>query len=103
MQIGTPKLPTLRSSNGWIFAPFTYGYFDLPQLVSAAQRDLIVDKFRMHIGDIFDRYRGDISVIAHSFGTYIVMKYLLGFDVPPVCIDTLILTGSILNEELNLN
>jgi hypothetical protein len=93
----------ISSSNGWIFAPFTYGFFDVDQLAKERDRNLIVDRFRSHIDDIFDRYGCDISVLAHSFGTYVVMKYLLGFDSPPVSIDTLILTGSILNEELDMD
>lgn len=41
-----------------------------------------------------------ISVIAHSFGTYIIGAYLAGFeDKPPVNFETIILTGSILSEE----
>lgn len=96
------EIAHIASSNGWIFAPFTYGYFEWTQLASPTERNRIVDQFRSHIDDIFDRYHCDISVIAHSFGTYVVIKYLLGFDRPPVSIDTLILTGSILTENLNL-
>ncbi|MHC2539136.1 DUF6932 family protein [Bradyrhizobium diazoefficiens] len=96
------EIAHIASSNGWIFAPFTYGFFDISQLAKAKERNLIVDKFRAHIHDIRDRYGCDVSVIAHSFGTYVVMKYLLGFDLPPVQIDTLILTGSIIDENLDL-
>ena len=97
------EIAHIASSNGWIFAPFTYGStFEWTQLASPTERNRIVDQFRSHIDDIFDRYHCDISVIAHSFGTYVVIKYLLGFDRPPVSIDTLILTGSILTENLNL-
>jgi len=44
----------------------------------------------------------DISVIAHSFGTYIACSYLLGFDTPPTRFDTLILTGAVVDHELDL-
>ena len=47
------------------------------------------------------RFEGEISIIAHSFGTYIVGSYLDGFDngeCPPVTFNSVILTGSILNE-----
>lgn len=41
--------------------------------------------------------------MAHSFGTYIAAQYLLGFwGAPPVPVDTLILTGSIINENRDL-
>lgn len=93
----------ISSSSGWIFAPFTFGFFDIAQLANASERNLIVDRFRSHINDIVDKYSCDVSVIAHSFGTYVVAKYLLGFDIPPVSIDTLILTGSILSESLDLD
>jgi hypothetical protein len=41
-----------------------------------------------------------ISIIAHSFGTYIIGAYLAGFEGdPPVQFESIILTGSILTEE----
>jgi hypothetical protein len=93
----------IASSNGWIVAPFTYGYVEPTVFANPSQRAAIVDRFRDHINDISDRYSAPISVIAHSFGTYVIAKYLLGFDEPPVPIDTLILTGSILNEEMDID
>lgn len=40
-----------------------------------------------------------ISIIAHSFGTYLIGAYLDGFEeFTPVHFNTIILTGSILNE-----
>jgi hypothetical protein len=96
------EIAHIASSNGWIVAPFNYGYVDFSDVIKASKRQGIVDQFRDHIYDIFDRYNCRISVIAHSFGTYVVAKYLLGFDEPPVTLDTLILTGSILSETLDL-
>lgn len=93
----------IASSNGWIFAPFTFGHFTVAQLASAKERAAIVDLFRSHIHGIFDRYGCDVSVIAHSFGTYVVMKYLLGFDIPPVSLDTLILTGAIIDKKFDID
>lgn len=97
------ELCHIASSNGWIIAPFSYGYTDASVFLRPAKRREIVDRFRDHIHDIATRYHTDVSVIAHSFGTYVVTKYLLGFDVPPVGIDTLILTGAVLDENLNLS
>jgi hypothetical protein len=93
----------VASSNGWIVAPFTYGYVNMSVLANKKEKARIVDEFRKHVDDVYHRYRCDISVIAHSFGTYVAAKYLLGFDEPPVCFDTIILTGSILNEELDID
>lgn len=93
----------IASSNGWIVAPFSYGYTDASIFLKARKRREIVDRFRDHIHEIATRYDTEVSVIAHSFGTYVVAKYLLGFDVPPIGVDTLILTGAILNENLDLS
>lgn len=92
----------IASSNGWIVAPFSYGYTNATVFLNAIQRRKIVDQFRAHIYEIATLYGAEISVIAHSFGTYVVMKYLLGFDEPPIGIDTLIMTGAVLDEALNL-
>jgi pimeloyl-ACP methyl ester carboxylesterase len=97
------EIAHIASSSGWIVAPFNYGYAEASQVVKSSERQKIVDRFRDHINDIFDRYNCHTSVIAHSFGTYVIAKYLLGFDVPPVSVDTLILTGSVLNETLDVD
>lgn len=92
----------ISSSNGWIFAPYQYGYVWGVQILSEDVRKRIVDGFRAHIDQIYERYHCHISVIAHSFGTYVVAKYLLGFDFVPVPLDTFIMTGSILSESLDI-
>jgi pimeloyl-ACP methyl ester carboxylesterase len=97
------EIAHIASSNGWIVAPFVYGYVQPQVLAASAARMKIVDSFRDHINDIQDRYHCEVSVIAHSFGTYVIAKYLLGFDVPPISLDTLILTGSVLNEDLDID
>ncbi|MEZ9765929.1 hypothetical protein AB4278_24020, partial [Vibrio splendidus] len=88
------------SSKGWIVAPFNYG-FQLPNaLVDDSKRKEILNSFRDWIHDIKITYNAPISIIAHSFGTYIIGKYLAGFDERiPVEFESIILTGSILNEE----
>ncbi len=92
----------IASSNGWIVAPFSYGYTSASIFLMKEKRRQIVDQFRAHIHEIATRYATDVSVIAHSFGTYVVMKYLLGFDEPPIGVDTLILTGAVIDENLDL-
>lgn len=92
----------IASGNGWIVAPFTYGYQGPNVFWSRKKRDQIVDEFRAHIFDIHNTYDADISVLAHSFGTYITARYLFGFDEVPVGLDTLIMTGSVLDRRLPL-
>ena len=54
--------------------------------------------------DIKETYNAPISVIAHSFGTYILTSYINGFDeVLPVKFNSIILTGSIVNTNFDWN
>ena len=92
----------IASNQGWIVAPYYYGFQTPEILLSQPKRKAAIEDFRKWIFDVSDTYCGSgakISVIAHSFGTYLVGAYLAGFeDVPPVTFNTLILTGSILSE-----
>jgi hypothetical protein len=92
----------VASSQKWIFAPFYYDY-NLPDLlINTAKRKKVVEKFRDWIFDVHTRYESPISIIAHSFGTYIITSYIVGFEeYLPVQLNTLILTGSIVNENFN--
>lgn len=96
------ELAPIISEDNWIFAPYTYETNKPNLLFSSGKRSKVVDDFREWIYDLQNRYEGNISIIAHSFGTYIISAYLDGFDngeCPPVTFDTIILTGSILNEK----
>ena len=87
------------SSRGWIVAPFNYGFQTPEVLISDSGRSEIMNRFRDWIYDLHRTYDAPISIIAHSFGTYVIGKYLEGFDgMPPVTFESIILTGSILNE-----
>lgn len=93
----------LASSRGWIVAPFVYGKVGATVFSSEKKRSEIINRFREHVSDMKERYQSDVAVISHSFGTFIVAKYLLGFDYPPVCFDTWILCGAVLDPDLNLD
>jgi pimeloyl-ACP methyl ester carboxylesterase len=93
----------IASANGWIVAPFHYGFVHATVLASQKARQEIVDRFREYLHDLQMMLGiSTVSVLAHSFGTYIACKYLLGFDHPPTVADTLILTGAIVDEKLDL-
>lgn len=95
------EVTLIASANGWTVAPFYYGYTQATVFASENYRNEIVDKFRAFLSDVCDVTETHaVSVLAHSFGTYIAMKYITGWDQPPTIFDTLILTGSILAEEL---
>ncbi|EMJ9289225.1 hypothetical protein R8O76_004940 [Klebsiella michiganensis] len=96
------NLIPIASSQGWVVAPYIYGYTTPDILLNKGKRKEAVDAFRDWIYSIkrdFCQNGEQISVIAHSFGTYLIGAYLDGFkEFPPVNFNTLILTGSILNE-----
>jgi len=93
-----PELTALASIEGWAVAPFIYGK-RLPTILLINKRKKeIVQSFRSWISKIRMHYKGPISIVAHSFGTYIVAKYLEdGGDISDD-INSIILCGSILNE-----
>jgi hypothetical protein len=95
------EIAPIASSQGWTFAPFSYGKTTPDVLLREDKRREIVDKFRDWIFKVKENYEGEISVIAHSFGTYILGAYMAGFEVPPVQFNSVILTGSILTRDFD--
>lgn len=92
------------SANGWMVAPFQYGYESPSVFLKKQRRKEIVDLFRDFLARLKNEYGiGEVSVIAHSFGTYIAVNYILGFDEPPTRFDSLILCGAIIDHELDLD
>lgn len=95
------EIAPLASSQGWIFAPFIYNENTPDLLINKNKRDVIINEFREWIFDLSKRFEGGISVIAHSFGTYLLASYLEGFEEPPVTFNTIILSGAILNSNFD--
>lgn len=99
------KVIPIASSQGWVVAPYIYGYTTPEILMSESKRKSAVNAFRDWVYQIKNEYCTDgqnISVIAHSFGTYLVGAYMHGFnEFAPVSFNSIILTGSILNESYN--
>lgn len=94
----------IASSQGWIFAPYVYkgNWPDL--LFFPWKRKKTLENFRHWIYDICQRYSNytlNISLVGHSYGTYLIGAYLNGYDISPVEINSVILTGSILNKNYN--
>lgn len=95
------------NSQGWIVAPFIY---DNPKslLMIGEKRQKVVEKFREWVYELRNKYNpSDISVLCHSFGTYIITKYIEGFasvdGFLPIQINSLILTGSIIRPDYDWN
>ncbi len=99
------EIAPVASNQDWIFAPYIYSTNKPDLLFRPNKRDCIVDDFRSWLYELQERFEGRISIIAHSFGTYIIASYLDGFDnekeYPPVVFNSIILTGSILNTNFD--
>ncbi|KQY94322.1 hypothetical protein ASD24_01815 [Paenibacillus sp. Root52] len=96
------QIAPIVSSRGWIFAPYLYDYQNFVLLFKQGKRKKIVEDFREWIYNLWSKYDNQqISVIAHSFGTYILAAYLDGFDRPPVGFNSIVLTGSIINTNFD--
>lgn len=94
----------IASAQGWIFAPYTYTGNNWQLLFSVKKRKATIEHFRHWIYDVCERYKSytpNLSIVAHSYGTYIVGKYLNGFEELPVDLNAIILTGSVLNRRYN--
>ena len=98
------EIAPIASSQDWIFAPYTYETNKPNLLFNARKRSKLVDDFRNWIYTLQSRFEGENSIIAHSFGTYIIGAYIKGFigeEFPPVAFNSIILTGSILNKDFD--
>lgn len=66
-----------------------------------------IEKFRDYINELIIKYELPyISIVAHSFGTYITAKYIDGFKSEsflPVRLENVVLTGSIINPDYDWN
>lgn len=91
----------IASSQGWIFAPYVFEGNNWELIINKSKRQKTIDNFREWIYDICQRYSRqtrNLSIVAHSYGTFIIGKYLNGFDKLPINLNALILTGSVLNK-----
>ena len=92
----------LASSQGWVVAPYVHGYTSFPKLYMKSARAKKVDAFRHWLDAVVNEQRLPVSIIAHSFGTYVVAKYLTAFPYTHP-INSLILTGCILSDRFDWN
>ena len=85
--------------NGIRVIPFDYGYFNLAQFMIPNCRATVLSKFLNFYALNRDPNRRPCA-ICHSFGTFILMKAIKKY--PEVVFDKVILFGSILNPETDL-
>lgn len=98
------KLAPLASSQGWIFAPFIYEN-PVVLLASKRKRRKVLEAFSSYYYDITSRYDvSSASILAHSFGTYIIAKFLKNSEYNDFLrcqIDSIILTGGIVDNNFD--
>lgn len=94
------ELAPLISGQGWIYQPLFFGRIRTLQLLLPWERSKHIEWFRDRFNDIRKQY-GEIrlSIIAHSYGTYIVTRTLEIY--PQIKIDELILCGSIVRTDFD--
>lgn len=94
-----PHLSLLASASGWAVAPYIYGYKGVTLLRNESEKRAIIEGFREWISTVKENFDGPISIIAHSFGSYIIGRYLIEANDISVDFDAIILCGSILNKD----
>lgn len=92
-----PRFTLMASLAGWSIAPFVYGFESGSILRDEKRKGEVVNEFRVWINEIRKIYQGTISIVAHSFGTYILGRYMqdAGFLGEQFC--GIVLAGSILH------
>lgn len=98
-----PHLSLFASATGWAVAPYVYGYQGVSILRNETDKRKVVEGFRDWIATVRSNFDGPISVIAHSFGTYVVGRYLQEAKDIAGEFDAVILCGSILNKDYKWN
>lgn len=94
------EITRAASRQGWVVAPYLYGRQSPDLLMRAGKRREILDDFRQWLMDLVeDAPELPVSVIAHSYGTFLFASYISGWDVPPVWFNAAILTGSIIRRD----
>ena len=92
------QLAPLISEQGWIYYPLHYGIFRGFRFVQPWQRAAQIDWFRREFRNIRNRIQDVVpSIVAHSFGTYIVCEALDIYD--GLNVDKIILCGSIVRRD----
>jgi pimeloyl-ACP methyl ester carboxylesterase len=79
--------------SGFDYAPWKYGFFKAISLVNPLARQRQVEWILERYTRLTETTKGPISIIAHSFGTYVVAEAMIQY--PSIKFDKIILCGSI--------
>jgi hypothetical protein len=93
-------LSPLLSEQGWIYYPLDYGWFWLVPFIVGIFRKRKIEWFRERYQEIRNRYPEVVpSIIAHSFGSWIVCKAILKYQ--HLRFDKVILAGSVMPDDFD--
>lgn len=93
--------PSFEGIDGFAYRKYRYGKFPFWEVARTSSRDEEIENFAAFYDDLKKENPRSVSIIAHSFGTYIVGSTLVRF--PSVYIDSLVLCGSILATDYDWN
>jgi len=93
-------LSPLISEQGWIYYPLDYGWFSVVFFIPAIFRRKKIEWLRNRYREVRNRYPEVIpSIIAHSFGTWILCKAIWKYE--NLRFDKIILAGSIVPNDFD--
>ena len=89
-------LAPLATHQGWVYAPYIYDHNNARLLLNPYKRKQALQVFTNWLGDLQATYPYPISILAHSYGTYLVAAYLQALKgAMRFNIDAIIFAGSI--------
>ncbi len=91
------ELTDVLTQHGFRHVPLGFGFFKAVSLLMPWSRARKVEWFRRVYSDMFATTQRLPSVVAHSFGSYIVTKAMLKYD--DIRFDKMILCGSIVSRK----
>jgi hypothetical protein len=93
-------LSPLLTEQGWIYYPLDYGWYSVLFFIPSVFRGKRIEWFRRGYQEIRSRYPDVVpSIVAHSFGSWIVCKAIEKYE--HLKFDKIILTGSIVSSEFD--
>ncbi len=90
------KLGEIVEKHGFEHRPFKYGYYDVFRFLNPGSNKKMVEKFYDFYSDLANQTNTVPSVVAHSFGTFIVAHCMLKRH--DIRFDKIIFCGSILSR-----
>jgi pimeloyl-ACP methyl ester carboxylesterase len=96
-----PQFTLLASTSGWAVAPYVYGNRGATIMINESEKKEVVEGFRDWVDFVRNIYEGPISIVAHSFGTYIFTRYIRDAGDLNKPFDSVIFCGSVVSRDFD--